>query len=115
MASTRNKNCHGDYHAEQKINTLIDNYAVYVNSTEAYTNHLAGDGLLVGKNARNTLCHNYTDVESQLFGIGTTNLVNPKNTVSPDLRPIQSLSIINRLPVLVPEPLIVEKNQRYLP
>jgi hypothetical protein len=116
MASTRNKNQQGDYNAEQFMNTSIDTYATFINSApaEAYTNYLAGDGLLAGKNARNTLCHNYTDVESQLFGIGTTNLVNPKSHVTPELKPLQSLSIINRLPILVPEPLIVDKNQRPL-
>ena len=114
MASTRNRNSPGDYNAEQHINTSIDTYATYVNSAsaEAYTNHIAGDGLLAGRNARSTLCHNYTDVESQLFGIGTTNLVNPKGRVVANARPLQSLSIIDRLPVLIPEPLIVEKNQR---
>lgn len=117
MASTRNKNSAGDYKAEQFINTSIDSYSTYVNSSSAlaYTNHLAGDGLLFGKNARSTLCNNYVDVETQLFGIGATNLVNPKMKVKEDMTYIQSLNIIDRLPVLIPEPLIVEKNQRPYP
>jgi len=114
MASTRNKNSQGDYNAEQMINKSIDTYATYIQSAnaEAYTNHFAGDGLLVGKNARSTLCNNYTDVESQLFGIGTTNLVEPKSKVYPEMKHMQSLCIIDRLPVLIPEPLIIDKNQR---
>ena len=114
MASTKNKNTFGNYRAEQFINTSIDSYSTYVNggSALAYSNHLAGDGLLMGKNARSTLCNNYIDVESQLFGIDATNLVNPKMDVTPEFRYVQSLNIINRLPVLIPEPLIVDKYQR---
>jgi len=117
MASTRNRNSEGDYIAEQRINQQIDTYATFINSApgEAFTNHLAGDGLLMGKNARSTLCNNYTDMESQLFGIGSTNLVNPKSHISPDFRYIQSLNVIDRLPVLIPEPLIIQKNQRPYP
>ena len=114
MASTNNKNTPGNYKAEQSINSSIGNYTTYIQSAqgEAYTNHFAGDGLLMGTNARTTMCHNYTDVESQLFGIGTTNLVNPKPSVTPQMKYMQSVSVIERLPVLVPEPLIVDKNQR---
>lgn len=114
MASTNNKNTPGNYKAEQAINSLIGNYTTYIQSAqgEAYTNHFAGDGLLMGTNARTTLCNNYTDVESQLFGIGATNLVNPKSLVKPEIKYMQSVSIIDRLPVVVPEPLILEKNQR---
>jgi hypothetical protein len=32
--------------------------------------------------------------------------------VNPDLKPIQSLNMIEKLPVMIPEPLIIEKNQR---
>ena len=112
MASTRNKNSPGDYKLEQNINTQIDNYKTYVRSSVAFDNHFAGDGLLMGRNARETFCQNYCDVESQLFGIGSTNLVNPKKSVTPDFQPIQSLNIIDRLPLLVPEPLVVEQGHR---
>jgi len=114
MASTSSKNTPGDYRAEQHINNEIGTYLTYVNSAPAvaYTNHFAGDGLLMGKNARSQMCHNYLDIESQLFGIGATNLVNPKPIQIPDLRPLQSLNVIDRLPVYLPEPLVVQKDQR---
>lgn len=114
MSSTRSKNTPGNYVAEQHINTSIDTYATYLHSAraEAYTNHLAGNGLLGGRNARSSLCANYTDVESQLFGIGTTNLVKPYVPVRPELYRLSSLNVIDKLPVLLPEPLILEQNQR---
>lgn len=114
MASTSNKNTPGNYHHEQKSNTLNGEYMTYLNSGagEAYTNHFAGDGLLAGKNARSQLCNNFCDIESQLFGIGTSNLVNTYKPVEPQLRPMQSLSIMQKTPVIIPEPLVIETNQR---
>ena len=114
MASTSNRNMPGNYALEQKINQHIDSYQTYINSGagEAYTNHLPGNGLLPASMARSQLCGNYCDVESQLRGIGSTNLVNPQTPVVPQHRTLDSLSIITKLPVLLPEPLVVEKNQR---
>jgi len=112
MASTSNKNTPGDYAQEQKMNSRIGEYATYISSTQAYTNHLPGNGLLAGKIARSSLCSNYCDVESQLFGIGTTNLVKPHVQVHPQLRSISSLSVSDRLPVILPDPLIIEQDQR---
>jgi len=112
MASTRNKNSPGDYKLEQNINTHIDSYSTLRSSTYAFENYLAGDGLLAGKNPRESICTNYCDVESELFGIGTSNLVKPKPPVVPSFNPIKSLNVIDRTPVFIPQPLIVEKGQR---
>lgn len=104
----------GNYALEQKTNQYIDTYRTYLHSAagEAYTNHLPGNGLLPASNARSHLCGNYCDVESQLRGIGSTNLVNSQTPVVPQFRTLDSLSIMHKLPVLLPEPLVVEKNQR---
>lgn len=115
MASTSNKNTPGNYALEQRMNQNIDTYRTYLNSAagEAYTNHLPGNGLLAGSIAPSQLCGNYCDIESQLRGIGSTNLVNPQTPVVPQLRTLDSLSIMTKLPVLLPEPLAIEPNQRY--
>tara|TARA_B110000879_G_C11120735_1_gene491668 strand:+ start:618 stop:974 length:357 start_codon:yes stop_codon:yes gene_type:complete len=114
MASTSNKNTPGNYSHEQKMNTQVDEYRTFVNSAagHAYTNHLPGNGLLPASNARDNLCKNYCDIESQLRGIGSTNLVNPQMQVNPQLITQDSLSVMDKLPVFMPEPLVVEKNQR---
>jgi hypothetical protein len=112
MASTRNKNCPGDYKLEQHVNTYIDSHSVNKIATVAYQNYLPGDGLLPAKTPRKVICENYTDVESQLFGIGSTNLVNPQAPVTPSFQPIQTLNVIDRIPIMVPQPLVVENGQR---
>ena len=65
--------------------------------------------------APENLSSNACDIESQLFGIGSTNLVNPKKHVQPKFHDVKSLNMIDRLPMVIPEPLIVEKNQRPYP
>jgi hypothetical protein len=114
MASTRSKNNEADYNLEQKSNTGLCNYLTSQqnNYGNPVTTHFAGDGLLQGRIAPRQLSSNACDIESQLFGIGTSNMVIKKPNVSPDIHTIQSLNIINRLPVLLPEPLIVENGQR---
>jgi hypothetical protein len=117
MSSTSNKNTPGNYKLEQSSNNQFTDHMTFINSApaEAFTNHFAGDGLLMGKNAREHLCNNYCDVESQLRGIGSTNLVTPKKEVLPELKYVQSLSISDRLPTIVPEPLKIDKDQRPFP
>jgi len=114
MASTRSKNNEGDYDLEQKTNLGFCNYLTsqqnhYGTPT---TTHFAGDGLLQGRIAPNNLSSNAWDIESQLFGIGTSNMVTRKPNVSPNIHTLQSLNVIDRLPVMLPDPLIVEKGQR---
>ena len=117
MASTRNRNCQGDYVLEQAQNKGIANYSEYGHSAYGYPTDtmLPGDGLLQGRVAPTKLSGNSCDIESQLFGIGSTNLVKPREPVIPDIHPLLSLNVIDRLPVLVPEPLVVAKNQRPYP
>jgi len=50
-----------------------------------------------------------------LRGIGTSNLVNPKASIQPELKYMQSLSISDRLPTIVPEPLKPDIAQRHFP
>jgi len=117
MAGTRNKNTPGDYKLEQNNNIGIIEYNTYKHSSYGapQQTNFAGDGLLMGRIASAQLSNNYCDIESQLFGIGSTNLVTPKGETTPSIRKLDSLSIIDRLPVIVPEPLVVEGNQRPRP
>ena len=115
MASTRNKNSISDYKHEIRSYTNASNYMTYEQSGKAPTNHFAGNGLLMGRMASENLSSNACDIESQLFGIGSTNLVNPQKHIQPKLHDVKSLNIIDRDSVIIPEPLIVEKNQRPYP
>jgi len=117
MASTRSKNTPGDYRAERNITNNSVDYLT--NKTYSYgsplTSYYPGDGLLQGKVASENLSHNNIDIETQLFGIGSTNLVNAKVNQSPELKPLHSLSVIDRLPIIIPEPLVIRKDQRPFP
>jgi hypothetical protein len=117
MASTRNKNTTGNFVAERSINNNTVDY--FTNNSYSFgtplTTYYPGDGLLHGRVASENLAHNNIDIETQLFGIGSTNLVKPKINQYPELKPIQSLSIIDRIPIIIPEPLIIHKDQRPFP
>ena len=114
MASTRSKNCQGDYKAEQQLNTHIVEYDTYVPYGTPAQTHFAGDGLLNGKMYSAHLSTNACDVESMLRGIGSTNLVAPNAEVQPNIKSLNSLHIIDRLPVYLPEDLVIRENQRPL-
>jgi hypothetical protein len=47
-----------------------------------------------------------------LFGIGANNLETPQPDVVPELKQLKSLSIIDRIPLITPAPLVVQLNQR---
>lgn len=117
MASTRNNNTPGNFAASRMSKDRIFDTLKYKNQPngQAYTNHLAGDGLLMGKMGPQVLADNYTDIDSYLKGIGSTNLVNPLPEMVPEYRELDSLSIVHKLPVYMPRPLRVDLYQRPLP
>ena len=117
MASTRNRNSRGDYRAEMNINQNNVDYLINkgYNYGQPVKTFLPGDGLLQGRVASENLSYNYTDIETQLFGIGSTNLVNPKSEQNAEIKGLQSLSIMNRIPIIIPEPLVVNRDQRPYP
>jgi hypothetical protein len=64
------------------------------------------------KTAHRNLSQNYSDVESFLFGIGSTNLVSPQSEPTPEINQIKSLNVADRLPMIMPGTLHVQPNQR---
>lgn len=116
MASTRNKNDKGNYIAEEKGRQCQRLYSIYENqgNGKAFTNNHAGDGLLFGKMGPSSLSYNYTDIDSYLKGIGSTNLVSPMSEIKPKLKELESLSVINRIPLVMPNPMKIVKYQRPL-
>jgi hypothetical protein len=117
MASTRNKNTPGDYCLEQKRYQDSTTYALYPNSQHgvAYNTRLPGNGLLPSQISWNKLSYNAADTESFLFGIGSTNLVNPVPCFTPEIAKLDSVNIYEKGQVFMPEPLVIEKNQRPFP
>jgi len=117
MASTRNKNTPGNYCLEQREYKNSEQYTLYPNSQygSAYNTRLPGNGLNPAQIPWNKLSYNAPDIESFLFGINSTNLVNPAPCLVPELAKLNSANIYDKAPVYIPEPLVVEKNQRPYP
>ena len=117
MASTRNINTPGNYCQQQKSFRHFENYTLYPNSQygAAYKTELPGNGLLPGQIPGNKLSHNASDTESFLFGINSTNLVNPAPCFRPEISKLCSVNIYDKGNVYIPEPLVIEKNQRPFP
>lgn len=117
MASTRNRNTPGNYCLEERQYASSRTYTLYPNSQygAAYNTQWAGNGLLPAQMPWNKLSYNAADTESFLFGINSTNLVNPAPTFVPEIAKLSSANIYEKGPVFIPEPLVVEKNQRPFP
>lgn len=117
MASTRNKNTRGNYCLDQRQNTGIENWQLYINGANgfAYDTKLAGTGLNPGQMPWSTLSHNPADIESFLFGINSTNLVNPAPPLTPQLKNLSSANVFEKKPVIMPVPQAISKDQRPFP
>lgn len=112
MASTRNKNMSNEYCLEQKENKHILDNRVYIHRKYAFEDRLPCAGINVGYRPNDVLSSNATDIESQLYGINTTNLVQKKSPLVARLKKHKDISFFERSAVYIPEPLIIENNQR---
>ena len=64
---------------------------------------------------REAFSRNSVEIESALFGINSTNLVTPEKPVNPELTNLPEISYFDRLPVYMPEKLVVQTDQRPFP
>ena len=114
MASTRNKNTHGNYCQDQRQNTQSEAWQLYQNGANglAVDTRLAGVGLNPGQLPWSTLSYNPVDIETFLFGINSTNLVNPAPALTPELKCLKSVNLFKRQDIIMPVPLVVSKSQR---
>ena len=112
MASTRNRNTPGDYAIETAAYTKQEKFTTKHQSVgEMY---FPDNGLLGHKCPSHLLSNNSADVESFLFGIGSTNLVQPKGEVNAEMKTKKFLSIADRTPLIMPETFTVDSHQRPL-
>lgn len=134
MASSRSKNTYGNYNAEQLDYRRTYQHTTYLHGPNGVPvkTYLPGNGLIGAKcpltelshNARdiemylrggmtaNELNHSSRDVESFLYGIRATDLVNPRESMTIKLKSLKSLDLYSTPEVIMPDPLVVEKNQR---
>ena len=117
MAATRNKNTPGNYCLDRKQSTDTVNWRLYENGANglAYDTRLSGVGLCPGQLPWSTLSYNPADIESFLFGINSTNLVNPAPCLTPELKYLKMANIFKMPDTIMPTPLVVPKGQRPFP
>jgi hypothetical protein len=117
MASTRNRNTPGNYRLEKTQSIRPCDYSTYIQSSYGITNqtYFPGNGLIGARIPRSELSTNSCDIETQLLGIGSCNLETPQPEIVPEIQQRQSLNICDRIPLIVPPPLVVDTaNQRPL-
>ena len=114
MTSTRNKNTPGNYASEKWSNMKQHDERMYIHASQgqAISTQLPGNGLLSGRIAGRDLASNSCDIESALFGIGSTNLEQPLPKVNPEINYLKSLNIMKKIPMLTPLHHINEPDQR---
>ena len=110
------KNCRGMYALEQKDNKNNILYNMNILPSIPYTNRNAGFGTNVGMMKsgyyHGILSNNPANIESNLFNIRQFDLTKPKQEFKPSLNQIGEQTFFSKNNVFVPEPLIVQKNQR---
>ena len=110
MASTRKINSKGIHSLE-----IRGNENVILNRTEEYRT-TRNDTVMaeLGMNASHihgkVLASNYCDIESDLYGIGSSNLVQPRLKATPNINTIPVKSFFNRFPMILPEPMVCLKD-----
>ena len=112
MASTRNNNTSTDYKLEQRNFQLAQAYnqsPYYGKSNMPATPNC---GLAPPKFSIHEQSHNGIDIESELRGIDSTNLVKPKAPVIVNMKQIPEVVFYDRGAMILPDQLVVEKKQR---
>jgi len=117
MASTRNKNTGGNYKLEQRAFEMNFQHNTSQNSSYgcAHDPGLFDLGVNPSGMCPSNLSHNPIEIESALFGINSTNLVNPQPPTKPQFKKVKQQSYFDKTPMIMPEPMVVENNQRPFP
>lgn len=118
MTSTRNKNTGCDYRLEQNVNINRFNHNLYLHSSSGRPTSecLPSIGYTPSHMSRDALANNAVDIESALYGIGSTNLVKPCQPVNPEMRNLEFKEFFDRpQQVIMPYPMIFNNNQRPFP
>ena len=101
MASTRDINSKGNYCLEQRELRQTQNNLSYYNGPNGHAAHPAyPQSYRQGYMPADNFSFNPTDIESSLFGIGSTNLVDPKAPTTPQFKTLPTINFYDK-PVLV--------------
>ena len=116
MASTRLNNSTGLYCQEQKAKQKTYRHEMWkykcISKNTAFPSVGINMPMMTNGYNNQILSQNAPDIESALFGIGSSNLVKPKAVVIPELKCTNNIKFFNRLETFLPEPLVIHKHQR---
>lgn len=110
MASTRLRNAPGDYKIQERNKAAAREYLTYDYKTN--DNILPNAGINMGRMPAYILSNNQADIDSFLKGTYFNNLDNPRRGFTPRIKKIKEVSYFEKNPILMPEPLIIERDQR---
>jgi hypothetical protein len=116
MASTRLNNSKGEYCLQQRgYNRALD-FELYkfkcIPSESAFPGLGVNMPMMTNGFNNNVLSRNASDVESALFGINSTNLVNARAPVHCKINTLPTKNFFPLPKRFIPEPLVVETCQR---
>ena len=107
MASTRDINSKGNYCLEQKARVATESNLAFYNAPNGHAFDPAYPELYrQGYMPPDNFSFNSTDIESALFGIGSTNLVEPKLPTVPRFKPLSTVSFFKK-PEVVESPTFI--------
>ncbi len=97
MASTRNNNTRSDYKLQQHQFEKTRNYMITPFNDTIIKVQYPMFGINYQSAPAIQLSNNSVDLESELYGIGSTNLVKPKEKVIKDMNNLNDIVFIDRL------------------
>lgn len=114
---TRAKNYPANYCLQQRNNNLSKQYNLYQHGSMGIPVNPAIPtlGYIPSHMNSNVFSNNPVEIESALFGINANNLVNPQKPVNPELKSIQFKPFFETLPLIMPDPLVLNPDQRPFP
>jgi hypothetical protein len=115
MTSTRNKNTQLNYNLEKSnIEKLLrENLYLHSSSGRPISECIPSLGYMPSHISREALSTNSIDIESQLRGIGSTNLETPCEVIVPSITNLEFKDFFERQQtIIMPYPMVYENNQR---
>ena len=113
MASTRDINSKGNYTLEQEQLKNTRNNITYYNAPNGHAAEPAyAESYRQGYMPADNFSFNSIDIESSLFGIGSSNLVNPKEQTVPQFKVLPTVSFFKKPDIVKAPSLLPLLNQR---
>lgn len=118
MTSTRNVNTRGNYRQEQQFNKTYLDHTSYIYAQKPYTfldvYKIPNSTLPTRIINPHNLSQNPIDIESDLRGINSTNLVSKSFTTTPQIKRIDTFDFYKRVPMVKSNMISSDQNQRPL-